>query len=383
MRRRDGISVAVLAGGESSRMGRDKALVTLGGKPLVEHVIEALGPLGDDLFLVGGEASRYRHLGLRHVADQFSLGAAAVGVYSALAASRYRHCLVVSCDLPFASPALARAMARAAEEHDAVVPMSRRGPEPLFAVYSVSCLEVLEKKIRAGELALRASLAALDVCYLGREEVSAACDPEIVFFNVNTPADLERAQELEPPPAEEKFTPRPGKPPLVCFVGRKKSGKTTFLEKLVPELRSLGLEVACIKHDVHGFSADRKGTDSWRLARAGAGQVVLSGPKAAAVFLGGERERPLAELMEMVEPGVDIVLAEGYKKRCADKIEVLRGGRGGKPVCREEELLAVISGRPDPVDGIPAFAPDDAAGVARFLVDRYRLPVASGEGEEA
>ena len=72
-------------------------------------------------------------------------------------------------------------------------------------------------------------------------------------------------------------------PPIICIVGKKQSGKTTFMEKLVPELMALGISVGTIKHDAHSFDMDHEGKDSWRHRRAGAETVVISSPTQIAI----------------------------------------------------------------------------------------------------
>ncbi|MFH1091248.1 MAG: molybdopterin-guanine dinucleotide biosynthesis protein B, partial [Pseudomonadota bacterium] len=101
--------------------------------------------------------------------------------------------------------------------------------------------------------------------------------------------------------------------PLVCIVGRSDSGKTTFIEKLVPELTKLGLSVGTIKHDVHGFDIDRPGKDSWRHKQAGARQTLISSPTKLALIRDTDHDYSLDELTPYFN-GLDIVLTEGYKR---------------------------------------------------------------------
>ncbi|GBE57218.1 putative molybdenum cofactor guanylyltransferase [bacterium BMS3Abin01] len=367
------ISIAILAGGESSRMGRNKAMEELAGKPLILRVIEALSPQEEEAFIVGGEAATYRCFGLPHCADQFTFRASIVGIYSALAASPRKNCLAISCDLPFVAQELVELMAGLVDGHDAVVPIGVDGPEPLCAVYSRSCLDALEENISQGRFSLRRSLGDLDVRYVDEAELKAVCDPAIAFFNINTPGDLERAEELLAARGPTAAAPAHLRPPLVCFVSKKNSGKTTLIEKLVPRLREAGLEVAFIKHDVHSFSMDHEGTDTWRIARAGARQVVISSPGACADLKRLEREKSLAELRRQVESPVDIIVAEGYKSAEADRIEVSRSERSHELVLSEDELIAVVSDRPNAAASVPVFGMDDIDGLTSFLLERYRL----------
>ena len=98
--------------------------------------------------------------------------------------------------------------------------------------------------------------------------------------------------------------------PIVSFVAWSGTGKTTFLEKLIPALKARGLRLCVMKHDAHEFQADREGKDSWRMTRAGADVTIVTNGKHAAVF----ENRPVSAeaLLARVE-GVDLILTEGYK----------------------------------------------------------------------
>ena len=163
-------------------------------------------------------------------------------------------------------------------------------------------------------------------------------------------------------------------PPIVCIVGKKKSGKTTFLEKLLPELRALDVRVGTVKHDAHSFEVDREGKDSWRHRRAGAETVVISSPQQVAVIKAVERELSLAELAGEFFADRDLVVAEGYFRSGHPKIEVHRAGAHDRPLCcgddaGELRLLAVVSDEPVEA-GVPVFGLEDAAAVAALVAER-------------
>jgi molybdopterin-guanine dinucleotide biosynthesis protein B len=115
--------------------------------------------------------------------------------------------------------------------------------------------------------------------------------------------------------------------PVVSFVGNSGVGKTTFLEKLIPVLKSRGYRIASIKHDVHNFVIDYPGKDSWRLTQAGSDIVVLSSSTKLAVLETVQEDRSLTDLVEMVSDRVDLVVTEGYRGAAALKIEVAGGAR--------------------------------------------------------
>ena len=160
------------------------------------------------------------------------------------------------------------------------------------------------------------------------------------------------------------------KPPIVCFVGRSNSGKTTLLERLIHELVARGHCVGVVKHDSHGAEADRPGKDTWRFSRAGAWRVALSSPQGFAIFARAEAELSLSEVVQRYLGDVEIVLAEGYKRSDHPKIEVCRTERSRELLCTPEELLAVVSDLRFDLS-CPQFGLDDAQGVADLLEERF------------
>lgn len=160
--------------------------------------------------------------------------------------------------------------------------------------------------------------------------------------------------------------------PIVSFVGNSGVGKTTFLEKLVRELKSRGYRVAAIKHDVHNFEIDKPGKDSWRLTQAGSDIVVLSSPHRLALLEEVQEERDLNALAAMVADRVDIVVTEGYRGAAAQKIEVSRQAHSTELTAPLEHLIAIVTDHPFDLD-VPQYGLDDAAAVADMLEARFGL----------
>lgn len=159
--------------------------------------------------------------------------------------------------------------------------------------------------------------------------------------------------------------------PVVSVVGMSGSGKTTFLEKLIVELKSRNIRVGIIKHHVHDIEIDRPGKDTWRHARAGADVVAISTPGKVAVFSKVEREMELAELVNIIGE-VDIVITEGYKKGDRPKIEIARSGFTQSLISRPEELIAIVSDINWDA-GVPVYGLENSAGVANLLYEIYHI----------
>ena len=159
--------------------------------------------------------------------------------------------------------------------------------------------------------------------------------------------------------------------PIVSIVGTSNSGKTTLIEKLVPELVRRGYRVATIKHDVHGFEVDREGKDSWRHKQAGAHTVIISSPEKLALIRDVDHDADLAELRDKYIQDVDLILSEGFKRNQQPKIEVFRRETRRELLCtREDNLLAVATDQPLDI-GVPCFGLDDARGMASLIEEKF------------
>jgi len=155
--------------------------------------------------------------------------------------------------------------------------------------------------------------------------------------------------------------------PIVSIVGKSDSGKTTLIEKLVPELVRRGYRIATVKHDVHGFEVDREGKDSWRHKQAGAHTVVISSPNKVALIRDVEKDLNLEEVREKLIRDVDLILSEGYKKDIQPKIEIFRKEMHRELLCgKEDHLVAVVSNRSFDI-GVPCFDLDDMKGLSDFI----------------
>ncbi|WP_234701938.1 molybdopterin-guanine dinucleotide biosynthesis protein B [Desulfotomaculum nigrificans] len=154
-------------------------------------------------------------------------------------------------------------------------------------------------------------------------------------------------------------------PPVVSLVGRSNSGKTTFLEKLIRELKQRGYRVGTVKHHRGTFEFDIEGKDTWRHAQAGADMVALATPTGFGLVKKLAQELSPEEITSYM-PGVDIIIVEGMKKGSQPKIELVRSAVADAPVCPVEELMAVVSDLPLSL-GLPRFGLDDFKGVADLI----------------
>lgn len=158
--------------------------------------------------------------------------------------------------------------------------------------------------------------------------------------------------------------------PVVSVIGKSNSGKTTLLEKLIPELSGRGYRVGTIKHDAHRFDIDVEGKDSWRHAHAGAKAVAISSPEKVAIVRRVDTEQTLDDLVAMMDGIVDIVLTEGYKSAGKPRIEVCRKERSDNLICDWHELIAVVTDIDFEVD-IPKFGLNDVKDIADLIEHNF------------
>jgi molybdopterin-guanine dinucleotide biosynthesis protein B len=160
-------------------------------------------------------------------------------------------------------------------------------------------------------------------------------------------------------------------PPIVCIVGASDSGKTTFLEKLIPELVRRGYRIGTVKHDAHGFEMDREGKDTWRHRQAGAQTIAIASPNQTAAIRRTDAEMDLEELVGRFFFQEDLVLTEGYKRSHRPKIEVFRKAVESQPICgSDDNLLGMVSDDLDEA-AVPVFRFADVAGVADLIEARF------------
>jgi len=190
------ISVAIQAGGRSSRMGRDKALVPLGGKPLIAHVAEIVAELGDDLFVTTNNPEVFSFLDCRMVPDPVPGLGALAGLRTALSAAQRDRILVVACDMPFLQPALLNDLITRSERSQVVVPCWQGAFQPLVAVYQRSCLEAVRHALSMGEMSVVSFFDDVQIDRLEQEEISIFDPDGRSFININTPDDLAQAERL-------------------------------------------------------------------------------------------------------------------------------------------------------------------------------------------
>ena len=167
------LTVSIQAGGQSSRMGEDKALKTFLGRPLIQRVVERLTPIADEILVTTNRPEAYGFLNLRLFSDLKPGRGALGGLYTAIASATHPIVAVIACDMPFASAMLFEAMSKllVEEEADVVIAKSDEGYEPLHAIYRRdACLPAIESAVEADQWKVIAWFPQVKVRVLTPEE---------------------------------------------------------------------------------------------------------------------------------------------------------------------------------------------------------------------
>lgn len=157
--------------------------------------------------------------------------------------------------------------------------------------------------------------------------------------------------------------------PIISIVGRSESGKTILLASLIAELKRRGRRVAIIKHTHHDFDIDETGKDSWKFSQAGSDVVMVSSPRRFAIFKQTGKDLEPQELSRFIVGDYDLILTEGFFRSDTLKIEVHRKEGGGELLCSPNQLLAVVTDEPLPVD-VPQFSKDEVEKIADLIENK-------------
>lgn len=190
------VTVAIQAGGHSRRMGYDKAMASLAGKSLIQHVLARVVDLGDEVILTASDPESYRFLGLRTVPDAVPGAGTLAGLMTALQAARGDTVLVLACDMPFVSRPLLQHMLALSTRADVVIPRRANEFEPFHAVYSRACIPAIQAALDAGKRRVISFFPDVRVLTVEDPDLTRLDPTGLSFFNVNTADDLAHAERI-------------------------------------------------------------------------------------------------------------------------------------------------------------------------------------------
>ncbi|MFH1336873.1 MAG: molybdenum cofactor guanylyltransferase [Candidatus Zixiibacteriota bacterium] len=191
-------SAIILAGGKNTRMGRNKAFIQLSsGETILQNTISILKRLFPEIIIVTNQKETYQEFNASVVEDLIKEAGPLGGIFTGLCYSTSRFNFVVACDMPFIQISLIELLLAECGTFDVVLPEVDVEVEPLFALYSKSCIPVMFEQLQKRNLKIREVLSKLQVKKIGREEIDRVDPKHLSFFNINAEEDLRRAKGLK------------------------------------------------------------------------------------------------------------------------------------------------------------------------------------------
>ena len=359
------LTLIVAAGGKSTRMGQDKRFLPLDGEPLLARTLRKGRAAGFHSIVLAAEGAQEElttlaaEYGAMLVTDEIPAQGPAAAIAAGLSAAETEWSLVLSGDMPFYDFELVRTLLPYADGDTQVILPTLSGYwQPLAALYQRDAGAVFATAIARGDRKLGIILRELAVC-----EVPLTVDAGI-FFNVNTPAAYRLALGRL---ANEQRT----KPVLSVAAPASGTGKTTFIEKLIPLLAQRGVRTAVIKSDSHGFDLDTEGKDTARFTAAGAEAVAVSSPTGYFIQQKTKIRKDFQNLIAKIDThSVELYILESRAHGVLPTFMLDRGM--GIPELDERVVAYVTKGRTAETD-ILTFGLDDmdtAVRLALFLMGR-------------
>lgn len=191
-------AVIILAGGKSSRMGKNKALLKMNGKTVIEQIVAELMKVSDNMLIVTNTFSDYEFLGLPMVEDKWKGMGPLAGIHAGLLATTAERNLIVACDMPFVSAKLGSVLLEELDHYDAVIPEVDGRLHPLFAAYRKGVKDEVNRSLEKGELRIRSIFQHLHVKIMDENEFKKHRFQleDMNLFNMNYPAEYEQAKKM-------------------------------------------------------------------------------------------------------------------------------------------------------------------------------------------
>lgn len=373
-------ALVIMAGGQSTRMGSDKASLPFGQYSVIEYMIDHFRPYFKDIYVSVAEKKQLEALkleeryGVHKIVDVYRQCGPMGGLYAVFAQTELEHFCVCAVDMPFATPEVLLDCVPEDKDIGYSVAAHKNGKiQPLFGWYHRSIYSTLHMLINRHQYKM---MQIYDLCQGKRIIVEAAAACGQCFFNMNDrqcyydALDYIRTLEMKRNNDRKITNPkikRHNLIPLISFAAWSGTGKTTYLEKLIPILLQKNIKVAVIKHDGHDFEIDVEGKDTDRFFKAGAQTVLISSQKKCAWIHKNMYDLCLDELVSYVSD-VDLILVEGFKYGNQPKIELYRSNVCAHLMENITNRVAVVSDCPIQAD-VPVFSLENFSEVADFLVD--------------
>lgn len=369
------MSAVILCGGKSKRMGTDKARLMIDGMPAAERLVGSLQAETDlitDVWLSIGSEESYPEIRAKKVSDRFENAGPMAGLEAALAVCHEDLLFVTAVDYPLADGALARELYEKMDPAaDAVLVLDEAGRvQPYLGIYRRRVRALLTDRLADGGKGsgrIKDLFRDLNILYVQADELE---NGTMKTVNCNTPQEFYTLMSHHHAGTSEDEEPAVKKPALLSVTGWSGSGKTTWLERLLPHLTAKGLKVAAVKHDAHAFMIDKEGKDTWRMAQAGAAVTVIVSADQAAVM----EYRPAA--LDVILSGirdVDLIILEGGSSLDLPRILVYREALGKGMRVPPQTCMAVISDDEIGENHVRQFSFDHLAEAADYITQYFHI----------
>ena len=340
------LSVGILAGGRSSRMGQNKALLKLGNERIISRLTRELGGFSEVLVSCAG-INEYEDLQVPLIADENKDIGPIEGIRRILTAAKEEYVFICASDMPFISSELVNYIAEfISSDYDCYVMADEDHIHPLCAIYKRSVLPEIEALIDEGQYRIRRLFERVRTKYIS---IEASCFDKKAVRNINTREDY---MEIL-------------RPFVFCVSGYSDSGKTFLIEKLINEFIADGYTVGVCKHDGHDVYEDKAGSDTDRFIKAGAvTAAVFTDTRYTMHIMERQDADDVIQRMGEIKAPPDIIIIEGMKLSGYPKVVLLKGNDKEIPPGIRKPYICIAADRKSPVStDLPEYGRDDVKGI--------------------
>lgn len=193
---RKGINSILLAGGNSTRFGEDKARTALGNEIMIRRIVEKLRSVSDKVYVVANDPSSYSFLNTEIIKDIIPNQGPLGGLYTGLRYSNSLYNFVLPCDMPLITQNYLEYLKSHTKDYDALVPKYNGYMEPLAGIYSKNCVGPIQKQINRNNLSLKSFFPDIKVKTISEKQIKEIEDPDRLFCNINYTKDLKKAKKM-------------------------------------------------------------------------------------------------------------------------------------------------------------------------------------------
>lgn len=354
-------SVGILAGGKSTRMGQNKALMEFQNETMIGRISREFSDFGEVL-VSASQRGLYEAEGVRVVYDEHDSIGPIEGIRQLVSHAGEEYIFICAADMPFVNRKIAGYLAEfISSDYDCWVITDEDRVHPLCAIYSKRILPVIEELIRQKKYRLMELLNRVRTKYV---RLDYTCFEKKVVRNVNTKDEF-IALSL---------------PVIFAVSGYKNSGKTWLIEKLINEFILSGYSVGVLKHDGQDHIEEADGTDTARHRKAGAKCTVVCSDTACVISQyssepGAYSPELLLEEMKRLPDPPEVIILEGFKHSKYPKVEIVRKEVVPKSVADPDTLICIATDHLSPEEvHCPVYGTDDVQGIFSCLKNYFHLP---------